>query len=57
MNGEPSGQGYSIFHETTADMTFPELVQGHRCQSGRVNMCLTIKAYSYRVAYAAAWFD
>jgi creatinine amidohydrolase len=27
MNGEPSGQGYSIFHETMADMTFPELVQ------------------------------
>ena len=27
MSGQRSGQGYSIFHETMADMTFPELVQ------------------------------
>jgi creatinine amidohydrolase len=27
MSGRQSGSGYSIFHETMADMTFPELVQ------------------------------
>jgi creatinine amidohydrolase len=27
MNGHRSGRGYSIFHETMADMTFPDLVQ------------------------------
>jgi creatinine amidohydrolase len=27
MSGQPSGQGYSIFHETMADMTFPDLVR------------------------------
>jgi creatinine amidohydrolase len=27
MNGQPSGRGYSIFHETMADMTFLDLVR------------------------------
>jgi creatinine amidohydrolase len=27
MSGQRSGQGYSIFHETMADMTFPDLVR------------------------------
>ena len=27
MSGPSSGQGYSIFHETMADMTFPDLVR------------------------------